>query len=222
MRLGSFGPLVGKLHQALIESGATVAADELDLEVYGTSTDTAVRAFQQRSGLAVDGIAGPHTLQALEAPGDYRYIDRDWRCRPSDVRAAVRPVIIAAVNDIGLRESPDGSNDGPQLAKFNTRGTPWCAWAASAWMAHADGGSPFGRIGSVWALRDWCEQRGKLVTVPEPGDLAMVLRAQRRGHVALVVHVEGNSVHCCEGNSRNAVRATVRIREAFTVYGRPL
>ena len=32
---------------------------------YGPATEAAVRAFQRRAGLLVDGIAGPVTLEAL-------------------------------------------------------------------------------------------------------------------------------------------------------------
>ena len=33
--------------------------------IFGTQTDAAVRAYQQQKGLAVDGIVGPVTWQAL-------------------------------------------------------------------------------------------------------------------------------------------------------------
>ena len=44
----------------------------LDCELdgrFGSMTETAVRAFQRRAGLAVDGIAGPVTLRALAGEG---------------------------------------------------------------------------------------------------------------------------------------------------------
>lgn len=50
---------------------------------FGQETAAAVRRFQRRSGLAVDGIAGPQTLAALEGSGA--------RKRASTVRYLVRP-----------------------------------------------------------------------------------------------------------------------------------
>lgn len=225
LRLGDRGSMVGDLQQKLVEAGHAIAGDELAEELFGVSTAIAVRVHQTLAGLVVDGIAGPKTLASLNAPGDDRYTEKGWRCRPSDARAAVQPVLKAAIDDIGRREEPDGSNDGPQLAKFRTGGAPWCAYAVSAWYAQADGGSPFGRIGSVWDLRDWLSGKKRLLAPtddPQPGDLAIVLRARRHGHIALVAHVEGTDVHTIGGNEANAVRARVRQRDAFSVFGRPL
>ncbi len=55
LRVGSDGPVVARLQRAL-----GVRADA----VYGSRTAAAVRVFQARRGLAVDGVAGPATLAA--------------------------------------------------------------------------------------------------------------------------------------------------------------
>ena len=46
LRLGSSGPLVGALHQRLLEAGHSVDRGELETEVYGISTERAVRVLQ--------------------------------------------------------------------------------------------------------------------------------------------------------------------------------
>ena len=63
-RLGDRGPTVAQLREALRSAGIDLpldAYDEFDDEV-----DHAVREFQQRRGLRVDGIVGPDTTRALD------------------------------------------------------------------------------------------------------------------------------------------------------------
>src|SRR5512132_1229397 len=52
---------VKTLQYLLRARGHNVTADG----IFGSNTDAAVRAFQQRKGLAVDGIVGPNTWSAL-------------------------------------------------------------------------------------------------------------------------------------------------------------
>ena len=55
------GDQVRALQQALTKAGFPVAADGS----FGTSTDAAVRQFQEQKGLKADGIVGPATRSAL-------------------------------------------------------------------------------------------------------------------------------------------------------------
>jgi len=55
------GDDVTALQQALVNAGFPVTVDGN----FGTSTDAAVRQFQQQKGLTVDGIVGPATRSAL-------------------------------------------------------------------------------------------------------------------------------------------------------------
>lgn len=64
LKLGSQGEAVEAVQSQLIAHGADVALDG----DFGPQTDAAVRGFQQAHGLAVDGIVGPQTWQALVAP----------------------------------------------------------------------------------------------------------------------------------------------------------
>lgn len=62
MKLGSRGVQVAELQADLFRAGHdTGGADG----VFGPLTDRAVRAFQQKYGLTVDGVAGPVTLAKL-------------------------------------------------------------------------------------------------------------------------------------------------------------
>lgn len=63
LRRGDRGPAVRALQQALGDAGHRVAVDG----VFGGETDRAVRAFQSRSGCAVDGVVGRETMAALDA-----------------------------------------------------------------------------------------------------------------------------------------------------------
>ncbi len=62
LRLGSRGPEVEKLQQALIQQGFLSGKAD---GIFGPATRSAVMAFQKAKGLAVDGIAGPKTLAVL-------------------------------------------------------------------------------------------------------------------------------------------------------------
>ena len=61
-RFGSRGEEVRKIQQKLKNWGYYSGAVD---GIYGTQTQKAVRWFQQKNGLTVDGIAGPKTLAAM-------------------------------------------------------------------------------------------------------------------------------------------------------------
>ncbi|WP_175772697.1 N-acetylmuramidase domain-containing protein [Paraburkholderia phenazinium] len=60
-RLGDHGDDVGLLQRRLTRAGFSVDVTHL----YDAATESAVKALQVRTGLVVDGIAGPKTLAAL-------------------------------------------------------------------------------------------------------------------------------------------------------------
>ncbi|MFC7613926.1 peptidoglycan-binding protein [Actinokineospora soli] len=61
LRRGSTGPVVRELQTLLNRGGAGLVVDGL----FGPRTDAAVRQFQRRHGLAVDGIVGRMTWAKL-------------------------------------------------------------------------------------------------------------------------------------------------------------
>lgn len=232
LKMGSTGERVGKLHQRLVELNYPVPAAELAGQMFLSGTLAAVIAFQKDQTLTPDGIVGAQTWFRLDNPAtNGRYTAASWRYDMSQVRAAVAPVVLAAVGDIGRREYPDGSNNGPDLVKFRTSGAAWCAAALSHWFSFADGGCPWGRFTLCADLFDWARVKGRVLAVaaiPQPGDVWIVLRKPdasgvQHGHVALVAcRLDDGRLACVGGNEGNAVRGSVRRREDATAILRPV
>jgi len=92
-RLGDEGPEVADIQQRLSGLGDRIDHSELEGR-FGPSTDAAVRGFQSRRNLRVDGIVGPDTWgQLVEAGwdlGDRTLYLRSPSFRGDDVRALQR------------------------------------------------------------------------------------------------------------------------------------
>ena len=63
LRQGSKGPRVREVQRLLIRAGYSIDADG----DFGSATEKAVRAFQSKKGIEVDGIVGPGTLRLLNS-----------------------------------------------------------------------------------------------------------------------------------------------------------
>lgn len=63
MKKGSKGPWVRDLQISLLASGAWFLGTD---GTFGSFTESAVRSFQKKKGLTVDGIVGPKTLEAFK------------------------------------------------------------------------------------------------------------------------------------------------------------
>jgi hypothetical protein len=126
--------------------------------------------------------------------------------------SAGQAIVKAAAAEVGVREQPPGSNDGPRIAQYRqaTAGSgvgPWCAYFAS-WAARqagaplGDSGQGFGAVSDVWA---WAQRSGKAEPAgsrPSPGDL--IVWGSR--HIGIVESVDPNgAIHTIEGNSSDAV-----------------
>ncbi len=70
-RRGDTGPAVREVQGALLQLGLLAGPED----GFGAATDRAVREFQQRRGLTVDGLVGPETYRAL-ASARWRLGDR--------------------------------------------------------------------------------------------------------------------------------------------------
>ena len=74
LRHGSRGESVAELQRHLVRLGYRLRVDGL----FGRETETAIRDFQEKRGLPVDGIAGPKSLDALTQTGR-GFLSRWWR-----------------------------------------------------------------------------------------------------------------------------------------------
>lgn len=243
---------ISALHQALVEAGYEITTSELQTGHFGDSTEAQVRAFQashlgpKNQPLDEDGIVGQNTWWALHNPSGQkrgRATVDGWRCEPSSIREAVRRVINAAVDELGVAETPGQRNRGPRVDVYTNPylGTPWCAWLASwCFEKGIEGGSPFGRIGSSWGLYEWAEKKGRVVYANHPdlpavtgeilpGDIALILRGSRadkenrRGHTMIVCHVMQAEKFCTiAGNESDQVRGGIRTRSGISAIIRPV
>lgn len=241
LRLGDVSPWVGTLQERLNTAGArpTLSVDN----DFGARTKAAVRAFQVGCRLADDGVVGPKTWERLlagwtpSAPQGSQ-VDRDKATARTflsgllDGSITGHPstrlaVLNRAIDDLGLREEPLGSNSGPQIAHLEPHGAAWCARAATAWVRLGLGAdwrsSPFGTsIG--WALEQpghpewpsvegWGKAHGALLTTPEPGSIlvmgrsgstsdpaSQVIDGKRPGHCGLVLGARAGRVWSVDGN----------------------
>ena len=126
--------------------------------------------------------------------------------------SAGQKIVAIAAREVGVAESPPGSNNSPRIAQYRsaTAGSPgpgpWCAYFTS-WAAKEAGvpvGPNGGGFGSVDALYSWAQGAGKALpkgATPQPGDLIVWDE-----HIGIVESVGPNgTVNTIEGNSSDRV-----------------
>jgi hypothetical protein len=124
---------------------------------------------------------------------------------------AAEGIVRLAQGEVGVREQPPGSNEGPRIAAYREATTgsgvgPWCAYFTS-WVAR-EAGVPVGEsgqgFGAVRALHEWAQRAGRALpagATPRPGDLIVWDQ-----HIGVVEGVDAQGrIHTIEGNSSDAV-----------------
>ncbi len=118
-RRGSTGPAVAEVQATLVLLGLLPAAP--DDPVFDDVTDQAVRTFQQRRGLSVDGIVGRETYAALHAArwqlGD-RLLSLASRPYTGDDVAALQERLLELGFDAGRVDGVFGTRTSEALRRF--------------------------------------------------------------------------------------------------------
>lgn len=108
-RRGDSGPVVSELQASLVQLGFLDRPES----IFGAATDRAVREFQQRRGLSVDGVVGAETYTALVAAR--------WRLGDRLLSLASRPYVGDDVAVLQERLLTLGFNAGRVDGVFGTR-----------------------------------------------------------------------------------------------------
>jgi N-acetylmuramoyl-L-alanine amidase len=118
-RRGSTGPAVAEVQATLVALGLLPAAP--GHAVFDDVTDQAVRTFQQRRGLSVDGIVGPETYAALHAArwrlGD-RLLSLASRPYAGDDVATLQERLLELGFDAGRVDGVFGTRTSEALRRF--------------------------------------------------------------------------------------------------------
>ena len=208
LRRGDRGSPVSSLQSILDARGYDLGSSGVDGH-FGAATLGAVLQFQQAEGLDVDGVVGPATWKALldmeGAPdSEARFV------LPSDGSPGARAVL-AALDDVGKKEVPNGSNGGPELDDLvggyrdywksgGSKDPAWCGIACSVWTARALGlghrgdaidwtahpfsrwrGSTIDRRPLNFSLLLWAEERDALLPAGGPAPVGSIFLMVREG-----------------------------------------
>lgn len=165
---------------------------------FGSLTQEAVVQFQMAQGLTADGIVGPDTMQELmndyDAPKDSKVQinalinQKGLVFKLEHCSSEVSAVMNLAISDLGKKEYPNGSNEGPEIDhlvsgyhdfwkinKDEYPALPWCAMAVSRWiylgldLASWDEHPFKSFFGGCSQIELWAKVHGKHFTVVDSG-----------------------------------------------------
>lgn len=231
--LGSGGPRIRELVGHLREQGFWPASSIP--ETFTSEVEHWVYDFQRTHlgpdgrFLQVDGVVGPKTWWALRNAAFEAQRSHLVASVPRDLtplRARVLQVALGE-HEVGVCESPNGSNRGPELDKYlpdwitegRAVGPAWCCFFYSWVVKTALGHWPLKqREGSCQRARARAGEL-KLWTVkglrgerPFPADAFVMDRGGGHGHIGFVLRVseDGARINTLEGNCGNRVKLGLR------------
>jgi len=219
LRPGSQGAAVLAVQQCLNRRGCGPVKED---GVYGVETQNAVELFQARftdingAPLKVDGLIGPMTWAAL-------FGEESTPPNVTAPSAILARVLDVANGEVGVMESPPGSNRGPRVDQYlravgldpSAGSFAWCAafvyfcfmQAANAQRvpnpAIKDAGvlDLWNRAGSAGVRRIGFEEANASPNLVQPGSVFVIKTGTEHGHVGLVEKVAGVGLTTIEGNT---------------------
>ncbi|MBL7988821.1 MAG: CHAP domain-containing protein [Chlorobi bacterium] len=150
----------------------------------------------------------------------------------------LQAVVLIGQSQIGVRESPLGSNRGPEVDRYLSTtglasGNYWCAafvyWLYDQAAKKLGVPNPMTRSGSVMKLWNEARKAARVAEVPQPGMVFIISHGGGTGHTGIVEGVHGGVVQTIEGNTneagqRNGIgvfrrkRAITQINRGFIDY----
>ena len=198
VRQGSSGSGARWVQWQLRKHGGDLAVDGS----FGAESNRTLRAFQQVFGLSVDGICGPATRARLKAEREEK---------------TVRAVLYAAASQVGITESPAGSNAVKYNEAFYGRKVsghayPWCM--AFVWWVFREAGFNLFKTASCSAFVGQYKAKspGQIVRANyRPGDLVFFDFSGKKAkteHVGIVESVAADgTLTTIEGNTGSGSNA---------------
>jgi hypothetical protein len=183
--------------------------------IFGYLTKHAVMTFQNNycdlygQPLQVDGVVGAKTWGALFGHA----MKQTFEDSPF-----ARETIRIALDELGVKEDPPGSNNGPRIKEYLRCvglpvGNAWCAafvyWSAEQAAAHQNRMNPLIKTASClthWHLNRVGEKlnASRAIAHPEliqPGSIFILDRGKGKGHTGLVTGILENQLFTIEGNT---------------------
>jgi hypothetical protein len=179
---------------------------------YGPATAAAVSAFQQASGLEVDGVVGRVTRAALRS--------KDAATAPppteqAPARSVGAKALAEAIAHLGEKEKPAGSNRTPFGKWFGVDAVPWCnifvsycfSIGAGTTIAQGFHGAGCAARGCAYVptTEAWLRATGQWIGPGEPGPGDIVIYNWDNGlpdHVGIVeTYLGGGKFTAIEGNT---------------------
>ncbi len=116
-----------------------------------------------------------------------------------------------AVSQIGVTETPLGSNKGKEVEKYLKSvglggGYPWCMafvyWCVNEASKEQGKKNPLAKTGGV--LTQLSRSSSRSNKIPEVGSIFIMDFGNGAGHTGFVERIEGNYVHTIEGNTNGS------------------